>query len=237
MTWVQEALDDFLLTSNIEGYLYGRGATEELVDAMGFCTWGGLTFDVPDPVFRERYGNRGENLEGCLVTPLYSPTSTLLGFQARDVKTKRINRYLLPRAAWVPVWIGIRQALDCLWAGGNVWVVEGLFDLFALRWIVPEGDAVLASITAKLSKKQVQFLQRLRPFVNMVYDHDEGGRKGVHGYLEPDTGREVWGALRKMRAVGLQCRDFPYKGSTGSDPGSIWDEGGVEALKLAFGRM
>lgn len=235
MSWVEQALDEFILTESIEGYLYARGASEAMLREMRFRTWEPLSFEVPDPWFRQRYGNHGERLSGCLVTPLYSPSEVVIGFQARDVRTKRINRYLLPRAAWEPVWIGIRRAMPLIWNGGDLWIVEGLFDLFALQWILPEGHAVLASVTAKLSRSQVQFLTRLKPFVNMVYDKDEGGRNGVHGYVEEETSRYVWGALKKLRANGVQCREFPYKGSPGDDPGSIWDRGGVSALREAFG--
>jgi hypothetical protein len=231
--WLKDALAEQVLSEELEGYLLGRGGQAGTISEMGLCTWQPLSFDVPEPTFVGWYGSRGERLEGNLVIPLRSPRGSLIGIQAREVSKKKITRYLLPSAAWNPLWIGMGRALPKIWAGGTIWICEGLFDLFALEWVIPEGDAVLAAIRAKLTRKQVQCLKRWGNYVNMVFDKDEAGKKGVHGYVD-DTGREVWGALRSLRHENIPCRDYPYIGGSKDDPGSIWNKGGVEALQHAF---
>ena len=234
MNWLGSALKELVLTEEIEGYLLARGGREETIAGMGLRTWQEISFDTPDPVFENRYGSRGEELEGHLVIPLHSPRGALIGIQTLEVSRKGISRYLLPEAAWNPVWMGVKWAMERIWAGGSIWIVEGLFDLFALEWIVPPGDAVISSIRAKLTRSQVQCLKRWGNFVNMVYDKDEAGRKGVHGYVD-DNGREVWGALRSLKHENIACRDYPYRGTSKDDPGTIWDRGGVASLREAFG--
>lgn len=234
-TWIDEAAHSFSLSDDIFGYLMGRGGKEGTIESMGLKTWSPLPFDCPDETFCERFGSRGDNLSGNLFIPLYSTIGTTIGFQVRDVSRKKIYRHLLPDAEWFPLWIGIRRALPKVWNGGRLWIVEGLFDLFALEWAVPDTDGVVSSIRAKLTKKHVDFVARVKPpLVSMVYDHDETGRKGVEGYVHPTTGRRVWGALESLRYRGVTCRKYVYNPSLGKDPGEIWDRGGEALVRRAF---
>jgi DNA primase len=127
---------------------------------------------------------------------------------------------LEPDSKWIAPWIGIQQAMPSLWEGFEVWVVEGLFDLFALDWVVPERVTVLSSLKARLTKNHVRFLRRFASSVCMVYDLDEAGHKGTRK------------ALYDLKEVGVSCRSLVYKG--GKDPGEIWDRNGVEGLKKSF---
>jgi len=233
MNWLADALDNCSLTADVEGYLLGRGVQDEFIRTEGIVTWTPTVEPVPDPTFRKRYGEHGEWLDGQMVCPVWSPKGVLLGFEGRPIHEKRITDYRLPEAAWNPFWVGLKTAMPMVWAGGHVWVVEGLFDLCALLWAVPETDAVLASVRAQLSDRHVEYLRRFcRGWVNMTYDLDETGRNATHGYVNKKTGKCRWGALQVLQRVGLNCRDKPYKG--GKDPGEIWDRGGVEAIKAAF---
>jgi DNA primase len=110
--------------------------------------------------------------------------------------------------------------MDKIWKGGTVWVVEGVFDLFALNWAVPDKDVVLASLRARLTKNHINFLQRYASSVNLVYDRDEAGRVGTHR------------ALKDFRSNGIDGRDFPYNG--GKDPGELWDRYGSQGLIKSF---
>ena len=233
MSWLSDALKECTLTEEVEGYLLGRGAKESTIRDEGIVTWSPLKQDAPDKQFQGWFGKKGEKLTGYLACPMYSPKGEVIGFEARNIHQKMIRDYRLPEAAgFQPYFIGTRRAVQKLWAGGNAWVVEGLFDLCPMEWVIPETDAILATVTAKVSPAHVEFLRRFcRGMVNMVYDRDATGRKGTAGFTD-ETGKHKWGALEWLNRVGISCRDVPYEG--GKDPGELWDKGGVEAVRRAF---
>ena len=80
-----------------------------------------------------------------------------------------------------------------IWSGGNVWIVEGLFDLLAMEWVVPETDAILGTFKAGMSHAHVEFLRRFcTGLVNMVYDQDDAGQRahaGARRFLTPSSRR------------------------------------------------
>jgi DNA primase len=221
--WLTEALKACTLEERTEGYLLGRGAKEESYRSLGCVTWT-HPYDAPlgDEIFRKKYGPpRGLKLQGWLVCPIYSPKGKVIGFEARNTERKALG--LSP------------EAMEKIWNGGGVWVVEGLFDLFPLEWVVPPQDVVLSTLRARLSDKHVEFLRRFcTGCVHMVYDRDEQGLKATRGWTD-ETGRRRWGALDKLKRVKLLGREVPYLG--GKDPGEIWDKGGVEALHREFDHL
>jgi hypothetical protein len=230
--WLTEALKGCTLTEEVEGYLLGRGAKEDTIREEGMVTWFPLEHPTPDPEFEKWFGRYGEKLSGFLVCPMYSPRGEVIGFEARHTKQKLIRDYRLPEEAHQTFWLGTRRAVLKLWEGGDAWIVEGLFDLCPMEWVIPDKDAVLASVRAKLSVSHVEFLRRFcRGTVNMVYDCDSAGRKGTFGFVD-ETGKRQKGALDWLKRVGLNCRDIPYEG--GKDPGVIWDKGGAPAVRAAF---
>lgn len=232
-SWLKDVLDRCALTQNVEGYLLSRGAKSEFLQTEGIITWCCPSEPIPDATFRRRYGDHGEKLDGYLICQAWSPRGRLIGFEGRSIHEKRIVDFRLPEAAWNPFWLGLKSAMPKIWAGGDVWVVEGLFDLCPLQWVMPSDDAVIASVRAHLSHNHVEFLRRFcRGWVNMVYDQDETGRKATHGYVDKTTGKRRWGAIQVLERVGLKCRDKPYIG--GKDPGEIWDKGGAAAVRDAF---
>lgn len=234
MSWLSDAFEECVLSDEDEGYLLGRGAKEAAIFEMGFVTWRPPPFEITDEVFLARYGGAGERLRDSLVMPFFSPRGVLIGAQFRNTRTKRISRFLLDSAYWNPVWIGAKRATAKIWKGAGVWIVEGAYDLFPLEWAVPEQDAILGAVTAKLSHGHVEYLRRLNPpFVNIVFDNDEAGRHGTKGYVDK-RGKKVWGALQSLDYAGVHCQDFRYGKAGDKDPGEIWDRGGVPALREAF---
>lgn len=234
MTWL-DVIKSFVLTPAVESYLHSRGAKDESIQALGLRTWQPLPEDAPDPVFRGRYGSRGERLTGRLVCPLRSPRGSLVGFEARSIEEKSVTRYLLPEAAWLPLWLGLVPAtMEKIWDGGDVWIVEGLFDMLALEWVLPERDVALGSGRAKLTDKQVEFLRRFcRGRVFLVYDNDPAGKKGMRGWID-ESGKRYPGAKHLLDRAGVTSEILPY---VGKDPGEVWRAGGVPALQRAFGNI
>ena len=211
---------------------------------MGLTTWTPLAEPVEDEGFVRQFGTRAEKsvgatraerIEGWLICPFHSPRGRVLGFEARRVDRKEMSQFKLsPDAYWNPVFLGLGRAMPAILRGRDIWVSEGQFDLYALDWVIPEGDANLSSLTAHLTPSHVEFLWRaslLGCHVHLVYDNDESGRKGLYGFTD-DTGKDHWGALKSLEWVGVSCVPVTYSG--GNDPGAIWENGGEHALREAF---
>ena len=64
----------------------------------------------------------------------------------------------------------------------------------------------------------------------MVYDNDEAGQHGTHGFID-DNGKERWGALKRLERVDVKAVSIRYRGK---DPGEIWNQGGVAGVRRAF---
>lgn len=219
--WLTKSLSACALTEDVEDYLLSRGAQPDSYEAMGASTWSPPEDPAPCADFRKRYGPRGERIRGCLVVPFHTPSGNVVGFEARRTDKKWITDYrIMPESKWLPVWLGTQKSMPKIWEGGHVWVVEGLFDLFAMEWVVPEGDVVLASVRAALSYAHVQFLSRFASFVHIVYDEDQTGQEGSEK------------ALFFLHRVGVLCRAVRFHG--GKDPGEIWDRSGEEGLRRVF---
>ena len=230
--WLPTFIAQCSLTPTVEDYFMGRGGKESTLESEGVTTGASVKQEVPNETFRFQYGKYGEKLKGMLVCPAWSPSGQMIGFEARSTTKKFIRDFRLPEAKWQPFWLGLRAGMPKIWAGGDVWVVEGLFDKAALEWAVPEKDAVLASVRAALSKAHIDFLQRFcKGCVHMVYDQDPTGRKATVGWVD-ETGRRRMGALDLLRKAGVECRDVPY--SSAKDPGEFWNRGGAVAVQTAF---
>lgn len=221
-SWLQKALSESGLPDmDTSRVLLGRGVRPSTGRELRLTTWKPQSSPAPDTEFQTRYGPHGDLLAKWLVTPILSARGRLLGAEWRRTDRKAMQQFLLPDAQWNPVLIGLARAMPKLWARGAVWVVEGLYDLAAMDWIIPQSDAVVATIRARLSDRHVELFRRVRvPLVNLVYDNDATGRSA--------TGK----AMYALRQAGIQCRDVRYLG--GKDPGEIWDKGGESALKQAF---
>lgn len=237
--WIEESLSQMTLPEDAEGYVLGRGMREARVSDIGVVVWDPTRAarNPPDPDFAKRVGHRGAYVSGHLAFPLRAPHGDVVGVEFRAWRgEKRMRQYLLPDADWTPLFAGMTpDVMHRIWSGGDVWLVEGIFDAAALEHVVPDTDAVLGTLRARVSRSHADFLSRFcTGMVHMVYDQDETGRNMTHGYTDSTTGKRVWGALDTLRRVGVRCRDVPYTG--GKDPGELWDAGGVPALKHAFTR-
>lgn len=230
--WLREHFSTLTLGEDVEGYLFGRGAQQSVLDELGIREWQESSTPAPSAQFCKLYGPRGQKLVGTVVIPLFSPSGKIVGFESRGWREKKISEFRTPEAAWNPVAIGARAAAEKLWAGGSVWVVEGVYDLFALSWIVPSTDAVIATLKAGLSKPHVAFLSRFcRNRVYMVYDNDEAGRRATLGWVDPATKKKRFGALELLEHEGLHVTDYRYRGK---DPGEVWSSGGLRKLQETF---
>jgi len=233
--WLQESLDLCVVTEDARDYLMGRGASPRVIDEWGIKVWDPPLTPCPDSSIHEYYGAHFERFEGKVIYPLLSPKGRFLGFDSRNIDAKDDVRYLLPESRWNPVWVGMPSAMEKIWKGCDIVIVEGRFDVFAMLQVVEANcsdKAVLGSGPAHLSWKQVEFLRRWcaavdapdrrrSPHVYMAYDNDDAGKKGTAD------------AIKHLGYGGVQGSHLRY-GKPGDDPGAIWDRGGVGHLCETF---
>jgi len=232
--WLLAALRTCGLGENVEAYVLSRGTSEKQMGELGLVEWTAPSVAAPDAEFRERYGSCGEKLNGRLIYPFWSPHGKLLGVEARSITEKKVTSFRLLLSNWNPAWLGINTGMTAIWEGADIWIVEGLFDLVALRRVLPSGQVVLSSMKAGLSKHHISFLSRFsKGTVWVAYDNDETGRKMTFGCFDPAKGIYRKGALQKFKEAGVRASHFSYVG--GKDPGEIWSRGGDTALRRAFG--
>ena len=237
--WLQDSLLSAAgeLTEEVLGYALGRGLKRALIEELRVGVWISPPTESPDPTFADKNGPRGKSRIGWLTVPYWSPRGKALGVEFRtwDQDPKTVRDYRIAEAAYSPNFIGlVPSTLEKIWKGGDVWLVEGVFDL-ALSHVVPPKDVVLACGTARLTQPQLNFLVRfLDPSatVHVAYDEDETGRKQLTGYRDDKTGKWYSSVPDRLQRVGLRSRAVRYSG--GKDPGEIWEKGGKHALAKAF---
>lgn len=235
--WLTNALLEAAenLTEEAIGYVLGRGLPASLMREMKVGLWTPPSEASPDPVFNKRNGDTGFYREGWLTIPMWSPRGLLLGVEFRTWEgEKEVRDFRLPESKWIPAYMGLTPStLQRIWEGGDVWLVEGVFDI-ALQHAVPKKDVVLACGTARVSRHQLNFLHRfLDPMatVHVIFDMDETGRRQVTGFTD-DGGKRVPGVPERLDRVGIRSHAPDYRG--GKDPGEIWEEGGKDALRHAL---
>ncbi len=241
MSWLSEAIARCDLDPDDLGYLLARGAREDRVHELGITTWRSQVCEArPQDTEWARLGREGcgSRVNGMLTVPLRSARGVVVGadFRTTWVDKKTVLRHLLPEAAWCPTFVGLTsRAADLLWSGADLWLVEGLFDMFALDWVVGDRGVVLGCGRAALSQQQDLLVQRLlspTAAVFVVFDEDEAGRRGAVGGIDPKTGKYHRGAVDRLRSRGVRVVDVRY---SAKDPGALWDSGGRTALQRAFG--
>lgn len=224
------------IPEELEGYILGRGLPKRLAEEMRVGFWRGASTSSPDLVFNKRNGPYGEYRKEWMSIPMWSPRGHLVGVEFRVwVGEKEVRDYRLPESKWIPCFIGLTpSALQKIWDGGDVWLVEGVFDI-ALQHALPSKDVVLACGTARVSKQQLDFLARFMSpdaTCHVAFDMDETGRKQINGFTSEETGKWIPGVPARMDRVGIRNRAVSYRG--GKDPGEIWEQGGKFALCSAF---
>ena len=242
--WLDEVRSASELTDELRDYCLRRGAKPETLERLGLFTWE-ADYYAPIPTdtgeeaqfFIDKFGDRGQggdwrtSLDGWLAIPVVSPLGRTIGVEFRNTREKDVRKFHLERANWNPIWVGIQDQMEKIISGADIYVVEGLFDLFALEWAVPDHSVVLSSERAGFTWEHKRFITRWlhrNAHLNMVYDNDAAGQRAIHG----DPEMKVWGIIRSLNAEGVDnIRSLRYKGK---DPGAIWDEGGAALLRRTF---
>lgn len=209
-------------TSHTE-YLTKRGVDSET--SINFYGWNPPSTPAPCQSYRKMFGARGDKLKDHLIIPVYSPQGIILGFEARtysDEGGKKVLQYRTERASWNPYLLGSPKAFKKLWDGGDLWVVEGMFDLVALEKVIAPCDGVVSSLRAGMDGRSLDMVSRfLSPgsCVYVAYDNDETGKSKAEILNKAFTKRGARSLVWKYR---------------GKDPNEVWTQGGVPLLKRMF---
>jgi hypothetical protein len=203
-----------------------RGAKESTLEDLTPFTF--HTLEDPVTGTKGEIGKYGEKIDGWLCFPLRSPSnSSVLGFEARDTDSKSVVKVHLERAQWNPLWITQTDTLDRIYLGEPLWVVEGVFDLFALQWAIR--SPIVSSSRANLTSRQLDYISRYaRGGVKIVYDNDTAGQSGLYG------GTNSKGVVARIKQRGIGVEVIRYAG--GKDPGDIWMNGGAAAIQKSFAK-
>ena len=224
--WLTSNLALMSLNPNHLLYLRRRGVTQ-LPYPIDFKTWSidSITLDAPCERFRSAFGNRGEKLNDQFIIPIKCPRGRLIGFEARSFKedgTKIVRKYNLDRGEWNPYLLGSEDVFRALWEGDNIWIVEGVFDLVALKRVIPAPTAVGSTMRAGMDNLTLEFIKRYyipTTSIFVCYDNDETGRNKA-GLL-----------VNQLKKLGVNAYDWKYRGK---DPNEVWQQGGDSALMKNF---
>jgi DNA primase len=217
---LEAVLDECTLAEDAIDYLMGRGATLDTIQRWGIRSFECPATTCPDPALARHYGPHFETFRDKVVYPLRSGRGTLLGMDSRTVGRKDELRFLLPESAWQAVWIGLPDAMQGVWEGKDVLIVEGRYDVLAMKHVFM--GPVLGSGPANLSWKQLEWLRRwITGRIYLAYDRDATGRRGTDK------------ALKQLAHIDKKCSEVIY-GKPGDDPGQIYDRGGAAALRAEF---
>lgn len=233
MDWMQKAISSLTLTGDVNDYLLARGGKSDWISSMQLKTWDSSVVEEVDSDFKSRFSS--SRLDGMLCIPSFCPQGKIHGLEFRSIHKKLAMKHYGMRTKWNPVWVGVPGFTEKIYRGASVWIVEGLFDLFAMSWVVPDHHVILSTERVGLTSAQLDFLSRwVQPSatVYVVYDNDEAGRNAVHTH-EKD-GVKKYGILDKLKRIGLSCIDVKY---SGKDPGEVWDQGGRELITATFAHV
>jgi len=135
------------------------------------------------------WSGKGVRLRGKLFLPLHDPAGHVVGFQLRTPshEEKDYSRFQIERSKAQAVLFGVRQAMPHIWETGEVYLVEGSFDLFPMARIRPNTVAVG---TSRLMGRQREFVRRFADRVCFAFDMDEQGEMGFQKFRD-DYGSEL----------------------------------------------
>lgn len=117
------------------------------------------------------------SLRGRLLFPMTSPLGDVIGLQSRRLDEKRYQTFYAGSRQVYPPVFGMAQAADEIFYRGQVVLVEGIFDLMAVR--AAGVSNVLALLTSHPTKIVLRFFDRYVRRVCVLTDMDETGREAA----------------------------------------------------------
>lgn len=119
---------------------------------------------------------RGRKLENKIIFPIKDRLGNAVGIVGRSVEAKEFKSFITEEAKYTGFFFGLFQALPYIYREKKVFVVEGPFDLFALKKILPN---VVATLTSGISENQYNLIKRYCDIIITVFDSDSAGKHGT----------------------------------------------------------
>lgn len=192
-----------------QAYLAARGTTPEQASLYGVGyfpedEWPPYVGDSDDDDVTQylKWSSRGFRMRGKLVFPMTNPTGRLVGIQIRspNPEKKDYSKYYLSESKRDALFFGTQQALPHIWERREVYLVEGLFDLFPLQRTYPN---VICTGTARIDKRQTDFLQRFCDDVVIAFDTDWRGNQTFKEFQQMHQK-----SFRSIRRLTLGAKDI-----------------------------
>lgn len=138
--------------------------------------------------FRIGYSGRGMEIEGkkvfggYLLLPLINRYQEVVGYITRSIKGRKgyYKTFFDPEGS-KGFMFGEHLALEPAYGASTLVVVEGVFDALSVQRYCP---AVVAMLTSRLSKAQLNIVSRYVKKVVYVPDNDETGQESRENFLK-----------------------------------------------------
>jgi DNA primase len=225
MNWLHDLLNVLTLSSAHQHYLNTRGVDDKSNVEFRTLTPDLITFEIPCERFKTNFGKKGEKLKDCLIIPATSARNEIYGFEARSWDAngnKRVFKYMLDKSQWLPSVLNAHELIEALWSNGDIYFVEGVFDMVALKKVIDYPNAVVCTMRAGLDDLTIDMVQRFyhrMTTIYMTYDNDATGRMKSNE------------AIFKLKKLGIRAVESKYRGK---DPNDLWAIQGEQGLKKYF---
>ena len=200
--------------------LYCRGVTDSQASLYQVGYLNGLP-DLDCPPDFLKWSQDGAKLRDVLVFPVTNVLGDVRGVQVRGVDRSGQGYTDYIPSLVEPAMFGLGQAAKALWATGQVWLVEGVYDLFPIQ---RHFEPTVATLTARVTKSTVRLLARLVNRIWLGYDMDAAGRQACTRF------QRTYGSAFQVRVVSYPR--VPLIGSDKfiKDPGDLWEVWGDDRV-------
>lgn len=224
MSWLDDlvAYGQSQLDDRAREALYGRGVTDAQIELfkLGYMDRRLPAVKLPEKFLAWSEG--GSKLDDVFVLPLTNTRGEVRGLQFRHVQRSRKGYMDCIPDKSEAVLFGLGQAMPYVWKTGEVYLVEGGFDLFPIQRIIP---GTIATLTARVVDPLYRVLRRLCSKIWLGYDMDRTGQAASQRFRK-EHGREF-----EVQIVSYpQIPKSDGKGLT-KDPGELWEEWGDTRLQ------
>jgi len=154
---------------------------------------------------------RGRKLEKKIIFPIKDSMGRNVGVIGRSIDTKEFKIFVTEEAKFNGFFYGLSQALPHIYKDKKVYLVEGPFDMHAVRKALPN---VVCTLTSGMSENQYNLIKRYCDTIVVMFDSDKAGRRGKNeaaeypgvmpldiGYKDPAKGLEVLGESKFKKII------------------------------------